>query len=452
MKNIPDISSDTAIETGFGFLFVENKQAQFIMLNWPQAALEDLLQGLKAFDLYAERNGSAVLRGLPAANDYPRTIVLAAGCVQWAGLLNPATRLTRLSLWAHDHDGQRLIGEYPVRLHRDEVRLQTTDLGEALRLLCPETVTPSQWDAENLPALYPFLPSGARYHVQDGEITIEYPPLTPAMQKELDRQFHWATQSITPKNLATVLRDLKRVLILDPTYLKAREQLAVAKVLAGDSTGARTELHQLLLLAPDNVSAWKKLAGINQGRNPAQSETYLQRAAVLEAALTGGAPAPVNALVGMYEFTRDEVAAMDFRHFLSLYGRDRVPSGPCLAALQGAVTLVVGGYDDDPRELWEIPEVRRFFQALLKAWPYAPYFCDLGNGSMISMFQSCLNSIMTRRVDGFGGASVTYDPHELVRLLEQTMGACRELWTRAELPIPAVGERFKAVFEYFNRS
>lgn len=452
MNNFPTISSVTAIETGLGFLFVENQQAHFIMLNWPQKALTDLLPGLKAFDLYAERNGSAVLHGLPAAEDCSRTIVLAAECVQWAGLLNLETRLTGLSLWTHDHDGQRLIGEYPVRLHRDEVRLQATDLGEALHLLCPETVTPSQWDAESLPALYPFLPSGARYHVQEGEITIEYPPLSPAKQKELDRQFHWATQSITPKNLATVLRDLKRVLILDPTYLKAREQLAVAKILAGDQTGARTELHQLLLLAPDNVSAWKKLACINQGRNPAQSETYLQRAAVLEAALTGGSPAPVNALTGMYGFTRDEVEDLDFSHFLSLFGRDGLPSGPKLAALMGTVTLTVGGYDHDPRELWEIPEVRRFFQALLKAWPYAPYFCDLGNGSMVALFHSCLNSIVTRRIDGLDGARVMYDPHELVRLLEQTLEACRGLWTRAGVPTPAVAERFKAVFEYFNRS
>ena len=36
----------------------------------------------------------------------------------------------------------------------------------------------------------------------------------------------------------------------------------------------------------------------------------------------------------------------------------------------------VEGYDDDPRELAEIPEVRKFMKKLDKEWPYWFYFCS----------------------------------------------------------------------------
>src|SRR5471030_2916964 len=41
---------------------------------------------------------------------------------------------------------------------------------------------------------------------------------------------------------------------------------------------------------------------------------------------------------------------------------------------EGAVTLVFNGYDDDPRELESIPEVREWFAKLFEAWPYWSFF------------------------------------------------------------------------------
>src|SRR5674476_160329 len=43
---------------------------------------------------------------------------------------------------------------------------------------------------------------------------------------------------------------------------------------------------------------------------------------------------------------------------------------------EGAVTLVFHGYDDDPRELEAIPEVRRWFAQLNEAWPYWSFFAN----------------------------------------------------------------------------
>lgn len=43
---------------------------------------------------------------------------------------------------------------------------------------------------------------------------------------------------------------------------------------------------------------------------------------------------------------------------------------------EGAVTLVFHGYDDDPRELEAIPEVREWFAHLFAAWPYWSFFAS----------------------------------------------------------------------------
>ena len=43
---------------------------------------------------------------------------------------------------------------------------------------------------------------------------------------------------------------------------------------------------------------------------------------------------------------------------------------------EGAVTLVFNGYDDDPRELHSIPEVREWFAKLFEAWPYWSFFAS----------------------------------------------------------------------------
>jgi hypothetical protein len=44
--------------------------------------------------------------------------------------------------------------------------------------------------------------------------------------------------------------------------------------------------------------------------------------------------------------------------------------------LEGRLALVFDGYDDDPRELYEIPEVVQFFRAVTAAWPMWFHFLE----------------------------------------------------------------------------
>jgi hypothetical protein len=55
----------------------------------------------------------------------------------------------------------------------------------------------------------------------------------------------------------------------------------------------------------------------------------------------------------------------------------------------GRISLVIDGYNNDPRELFEIPEVRRFIKELDAMWPYWFFFLSQADDS-IKVIESCL--------------------------------------------------------------
>lgn len=59
------------------------------------------------------------------------------------------------------------------------------------------------------------------------------------------------------------------------------------------------------------------------------------------------------------------------------------------ASYCGRIVLVIDGFDTDPRELFEIPEVRRYVKSLDELWPYWYFFLSQASES-IQMVESCL--------------------------------------------------------------
>ena len=77
--------------------------------------------------------------------------------------------------------------------------------------------------------------------------------------------------------------------------------------------------------------------------------------------------------------------AKKFSHCLSLYAPDKLPTGRRLREMMNSMVLCVEGWDDDPREIHSIPEVRRFYAAFHEAWPYWLYFCNLDRDTLKTM-------------------------------------------------------------------
>ena len=56
----------------------------------------------------------------------------------------------------------------------------------------------------------------------------------------------------------------------------------------------------------------------------------------------------------------------------------------------GGQVFALDGYDHYAREIYAIPEVRRFYAAFHRAWPYWLYFCDLNQDALKTMVMCCL--------------------------------------------------------------
>jgi hypothetical protein len=110
----------------------------------------------------------------------------------------------------------------------------------------------------------------------------------------------------------------------------------------------------------------------------------------------------------------------------------------------------IEGWDDDPREIHMVPEIRRFYSALHDAWPYWLFFCNLDVGTLRAMTMCCLSSVNTMQVDGRTQVAVTYDPLDLLKLFKRDFMPMNLMCDRAQMSERGIFDRTKAVFEYFG--
>jgi len=151
-----------------------------------------------------------------------------------------------------------------------------------------------------------------------------------------------------------------------------------------------------------------------------------------------------------YQFSRGKVERGDFSHFLSMYAPDKLATGRRLREMMGLFVFCIDGYDEDPREIHAIPEVRHFYSAFHTAWPYWLYFCELETDVLMNMVLCCLPSITSMQVDGNDEVAITYDPLEIVSFLKRDFVPMNEICDRAEMFEHVIYERTKRVFEYFG--
>ena len=60
-----------------------------------------------------------------------------------------------------------------------------------------------------------------------------------------------------------------------------------------------------------------------------------------------------------------------------------------------SLVFIVCGYDEDPRELAEIPQVRAFFARLVQEWPHWLWFLARGVG-VVGLFRGRLRKRTTK--------------------------------------------------------
>ncbi len=151
----------------------------------------------------------------------------------------------------------------------------------------------------------------------------------------------------------------------------------------------------------------------------------------------------------VYQFSRPKVEAGDFSHFLNLYAPEKLPTGRRLRGMMNTLTFMIEGFDDDPRELHSIPEVRRFYGRFHEAWPYWLYFCNLDSDTLRVMVLCCLPSMSAVKVDSRSEVTVEYDQSELLEFLRVDFRPMNALCKRGGTFERLTYERTKAIFGYF---
>ncbi|MGB6220249.1 hypothetical protein [Haloferula sp.] len=144
-------------------------------------------------------------------------------------------------------------------------------------------------------------------------------------------------------------------------------------------------------------------------------------------------------------FNKAQIRERKFDHFLKLYGRDSLPEGPKLAALMGRFQFIVQGYDNDPAELYGIPEVRKFYQQVYRVWPYWFYFCDLRTETLCLM----PNLSSVKRV-GEPLTCVECNPMEIIAFISKNFGPLNLMMERAGMSELAIYVRTREVFEHYR--
>lgn len=127
-----------------------------------------------------------------------------------------------------------------------------------------------------------------------------------------------------------------------------------------------------------------------------------------------------------------------------------MPSGDELKALMGVFAPLVAGYNDDPREVYVIPEVRKFWRTFHEQWPYWLFFFVAQKEVMAPMMWCRMDSFTVLNMDGKENCAVQFDKREVVKILSNDFGYMNELCNRAGMTDAECYDRTAEIFKVFD--
>ena len=153
----------------------------------------------------------------------------------------------------------------------------------------------------------------------------------------------------------------------------------------------------------------------------------------------------------LFQFSRPAIEAGDFSEFLETFGLEHLPTGPALRPFFNSFGFVADGFDEDPREIYEIPEVRAFYRSFRQAWPFWFFACDLEMPSLQAMTFCCLPTLRVVRREGAPTPRVDLDQRELANFVLDNFKGMNLLFQRAGMTERENRDRSQRVFEYCRR-
>ena len=96
----------------------------------------------------------------------------------------------------------------------------------------------------------------------------------------------------------------------------------------------------------------------------------------------------------------------------------------------GRIQFLIHGYENDPAELYGIPDVRKFYQHFHRVWPYWFFFCDLREETLTMMTLCLMPDLQAYKRLGEPMAKVEYDPMDMIRFIQKNFGPLNAIYRR----------------------
>ena len=116
---------------------------------------------------------------------------------------------------------------------------------------------------------------------------------------------------------------------------------------------------------------------------------------------------------------------------------------------RGRLRLTIHGWDDDPRELWEIAEVREFMVRVDAEFPYWYWFLE-PCGSMLLLAACCCEQVPGAGLKGPDRIAVAIMPEVLMRYLDTRYQASVQLAREIGLEQADVVDCFRVAAFWFG--
>jgi hypothetical protein len=130
--------------------------------------------------------------------------------------------------------------------------------------------------------------------------------------------------------------------------------------------------------------------------------------------------------------TRESVVTGDVRPLVDKLSR-LVATREAAVHWEGKLTLAFEGWDDDPRETAEIPEIRAYFLDVTAEWPYWLHFCEKVGDTVPHVLRLLCRGHREQVRAGMVGWQFD-DPRDISRQLLLLFGYMNDLYDRLDLP------------------
>lgn len=148
-------------------------------------------------------------------------------------------------------------------------------------------------------------------------------------------------------------------------------------------------------------------------------------------------------------FTREQVAAQDWRVFVAAYEVNQALPEMLRESFDSLV-IRFSGFEDDPRGLYENPETRDFVRTLHEQWPYGLFFLHLSSADVKSYVYCRLATLGVERRSGGGAPKLVFSRNELFQIIGRDLKSVEKACQRAEFTPDVFRNRARRILKLFG--